>query len=171
MDKPTRSDKYNLNYIMIKSLYFGLTVNIIGPGTLLFVCYYLDINRQWSNPMVGYDNANILFILIAVLSLINFGWALWKKSMLQKTLMVKSEETLEEDLRENLAVHLKPIFIVIALVAVYGVGYYFLTGRFREAAFFEIISFVVFQFVRPRFGFIQKLIESQLDLLKTKKSA
>ncbi|MFQ5454378.1 MAG: hypothetical protein ACE5D6_09365, partial [Candidatus Zixiibacteriota bacterium] len=52
------------------------------------------------------------------------------------------------------------------VISLYGFIYFFLTGRFKEAVFFVVFSFLVFQIVRPRYGFIRKLIDSQKKLVE-----
>lgn len=131
-----RFDKFNMNHIIIKPLYFGLTANVVLPGALLFICYYLDTNRHWTEGLVSFETANTLFPVFAVLALINYGAALWMKNKLAGMPMIRRKETFEDDLANSLLEKTKPIFILISLAAVYGVLYYFLTTRFREAAFF-----------------------------------
>ena len=160
-----RFDKFNLNHIIIKPLYLGLTINIVLPGALLFICYYLDTNNIWTDPYVSFEFGNTLFVVFAILSLANSGLALWMKSKMVKSPMIKRAETFEDDLAKSLLVKSKQIFLIISMVAVYGILYYLLTVRFREAAFFTVFSFVVFQFVRPRIGFVQGLIDKQKKLV------
>ena len=159
-------DKFNLTHIIIKPLYFGLAANIIFPGLLLFVCYYLDINSLYTDPVISFELGNTLFILLAALTLANAGLALWMKHQMANSPMIRSKESFEDDLAVSLLEKSKPIFLVIALIAVYGIIYYFLAIRFREAAFFAVFSFLVFQFVRPRVGYVKSLIDKQEKLVE-----
>ncbi len=163
-----RFDKYNLHRMIIKPLYLGVLLNIVIPGALLFVCYYLHNNDSYTNRIVELESANTLFIVFAVLALINSGAALWMRQKLYVTPLVTSKEKLEEELTIALLEKIRPIYLLISFIAVYGISYYFLTTRFQESAFFVVFSFLVFQVVRPRLGFIQKLIDAQLKLLETK---
>ncbi len=161
-----RFDKYNLHKMIIKPLYLGVILNIILPGAMLFVCFYLSNNNSYTNRIVGFESANTLFIIFAVLGVINTGVALWMRQKLLSTPMVTSKENFEEELTLALLEKIRPVYILISIIAVYGVSYYFLTTRFQEAAFFVVFSFLVFQVVRPRIGYIQKLIDAQLKLLE-----
>ena len=165
-----RFDKYNLHKMIIKPLYLGVLLNIILPGAMLFVCFYLHNNNSYTNAIVDFDNANTLFILVAVLAIINSGLALWMKQKLFMTPMITDKENLENELTLALLEKIRPVYILISVISVYGIGYYFLTARFKEAAFFVVFSFLVFQVVRPRLGFIQKLIDAQLKLLENGQS-
>ncbi len=165
-----RFDKYNLHKMIIKPLYLGVLLNIVIPGAMLFVCFYLYKNNYYINAVFEDENANMLFIVIAILAIVNTGIALWIRQKLFTTSMVVNEEKFEEELTLSLFEKIRPVYILISVIAVYGVCYYFLTARFEEAAFFVILSFLVFQVVRPRVGFIQKLIDAQLKLLKNRQS-
>ena len=158
-------DAYNLHKIIIKPLYLGVFLNIMFPGALLFVCFYLDKNNLYTNGIVSFEFAETLFIIFAVLAIINSGLALWVRHKLFVTPMITSKENLESELTDSLLAKIRPIYILISIIAVYGVSYYYLTTRFQESAFFVIFSFLVFQIVRPRIGYIEKLIDAQLKLL------
>ena len=151
--------------MIIKPLYLGVLLNIVLPGAFLFVCYYMNNNNSYTNALVDFNTANILFYVFAVLALVNSGLALFMRQKLYSTQLVKSKENFEEELTLVLLEKIRPIFILISVISIYGVGYYFLTTRFKEAALFVVFSFIVFQVVRPRIGFIQKLIDAQMKLL------
>ena len=160
-----RFDKFDLHHMIIKPLYLGVILNIVFPGALLFLCYFLDNNNSYRTPLVSLDFTNKLFIICAVLTLVNAAVALYMRQKMFTTLLVMRKENLEEELTKILLVKIKPIFILIFIISLYGVGYYFLTTKFLEAAFFVVLSFLVFQVVRPRIGFIEKLIDAQMKLL------
>ena len=54
--------------------------------------------------------------------------------------------------------------MLIGAISLYGVIYFLLTGRFEETMFMVILSFIVFQIVRPRYGLVSKLIDTQYAL-------
>lgn len=151
--------QYNVNHIIAKSLYFGLVLNIIFPAVLIYICYYFDQNRTMLNR-VG-DFAYNLFIIIALLSLVQAGLAFFMRNKILNRPVIESKGTFSEDLARALGQHVRPVFILIALIAVYSFIYFFLTGRFKESLMLTIFSFLVFQVVRPRFGFVRKLIKIQ----------
>ena len=161
-----RFDKYNIHKMIIKPLYLGVFLNIMIPGALLFVCFYLFKNNLYTDRIVGLESGDILFIVFAVLALINSGLALWMRQKLFAIPMVKNKDDFEKELTLSLLEKMRSVYILITAISVYGVGYYFLTARFEESAFFVVFSFLVFQVVRPRVGFTQKLIDAQLKLLE-----
>ena len=63
--------------------------------------------------------------------------------------MVKREESFELDIAAELTRRSKPVFLMIAAVAIWGYLWFVLTGQFFESAMFVIFSFIVFQAVRP----------------------
>ncbi|MDZ4722462.1 MAG: hypothetical protein SGI97_00900 [candidate division Zixibacteria bacterium] len=161
----TQLDSYDINKIIVKPLYFGLVNNILLPMVFLFICYYLNTKGTVENK-VG-DSANMLFYIFVALALAETGAALWLRASLFKKPMVKSLETLGDDIGDGLLRALRPVFLIIASISVYGLVYFMLTGRFNEAVMLVVFSFVVFQFVRPRFGMADKLIEQQTALAKS----
>ncbi len=161
---PILDDEYDLNRIIIKPLYFGLVVNVLVPMGLLLAAYYLDQNQTWYNR-IG-DDANLLFYAIIAVSVAQAAVALWWRSKMMTQPMVSSEATFEDDLVHSLVMRSKPIFYLIALIAVWGFLYFYFTARFEETLMIALFSFVVFQVVRPRFGFVRKLIVAQKELVK-----
>jgi len=158
------NDKYDLTRIIIGPLYFGLVVNVLIPMGLLLVCFYFESNASWYNRIGG--SANALFYVIAVLSVAQGGLALWRRGQLMNQPMIRRKENFEEDFKRALLGRSRHISLIIALIAVYGFVYFMLTARFKETVFLVFFSFLIFQVVRPRFGFIRKLIARQEELVE-----
>jgi hypothetical protein len=155
--------KYDINQIVARPLYFGLLVNVLIPIGLLFVCYYIDRNNPLPNK-IG-DFANSLFFIFCVLAILEaVGAVLWRNVLLKQQ-MVRREETFQSDLIQGMMSRLRPVFLVIAAISIYGFVYFYLTGRFLETMAFVLFSFLTCQVVRPRPGGIRKLIESQEKFL------
>ena len=161
---PLSDDKYDLNKIIVKPLYFGLVVNVLIPMGLLFACYYFE-GQQSGYNRIG-ESANPVFYLFCACALAQAAVALWWRSRLMKQPMIRKQETFEHDLIANLASVSQQIFVIIAAISLWGLVYYYLTARFKETVVLVLFSFIVFQFVRPRFAFIRKLIASQEELVK-----
>ena len=155
-------DDFNLSPIIARPLYFALGVNIVLPMILLGICYYVDKNSPLDNK-VG-DFANPLFYLFAFFAATEAALAYWLRYRSLHAPMIRKEETFEEDFSEQLLVRSRPVFLIIAGISIYGYLYFYLTGRFPEAILFVVISFVVFQFVRPRFGGVRKILRHQKAL-------
>lgn len=164
MNPRSENDQYDLHKMLVKPLYFGLFTNIIVPMALLMVCFYLN-NNYFMGNRVG-NNANILFYILGAVSVAQAGGSLWWRSKLLSLPMIKHEETFEHDLTSELHRRLRPVFVVIAGISVYGYVYFFLTGRFNESVFMVFFSFIVFQVVRPRLGSLRKLIARQKEHAK-----
>lgn len=163
MNQEVIDDKFDLAKIIIKPLYFGLIVNIAVPMVLLMVCYYMS-NHYYMENRIG-TFANKLFYIFGAMALAEAGLALWWRSSLFKKPMIRRVETFESDFASSLLSRIRPIFMVIASICIYGYIYYFASGRFQEAVFFVVFSFVVFQVVRPRYGWVRKLISYQKSLV------
>jgi len=155
-------EDFDYNRIIIKPLYFGLISNIIIPMALLLVCYYLESKKILGN-MAG-DFASTLFYIFAVVSIAQAGLALWWRTVVFKKPMIKRQETFEHDFTIAVLERSKPIFLLIAAISIYGYIFFFVTAQFKEAVFFVVFSFVVFQVVRPRIGFLKSAIKTQIEL-------
>lgn len=156
-------DRYDLARMIAASLYQGILINILLPAGLLMVAYFLDQRGAVSNSVGGF--ANTLFYVLAVVTLAEGVVALlWRQKTLHQP-MIHRRETFEEDIREGLKDRLRPIFLLIAAMALNGFIYYLLTGRFKEAMAFVLLSFVSFQIVRPRYGMLRTVVKTQEELV------
>jgi hypothetical protein len=157
-------DKFDLPKMIIKPLYFGMGVNVLAPMAILLVCFYLNQHVYMPNR-VG-TMANTLFWLFGVMALSEAGLALWWRFRLMRKPMVRRQETMEEDIRAELLRRSRPVFVMIASISLWGYLYFFLAGRFEESVFFVLFSFIVFQVVRPRYGYVRQLIRRQREMLE-----
>ncbi len=165
MSGKINKDEIDQHYIMIKPLYFGLIVNILIPMALILVCYFIETKSGGRLNRIG-DFANSLFYILIAIGIAQSLLAFWMRQKLYGEPMVKSAESFQEDMAHGLLAKSRPIFTIIAIVALYGIAYYFLTGRFLETVVIVFFSFAAFQVVRPRFGFLEKLIAKQAELLE-----
>lgn len=165
MTKQSFDSDTNLTKVIIRPLYFGLVVNILVPMGLLLFCYWLDQRNALHNQLGS--GADDLFYLFLAFSAGQAGLAVWYRHRLSKQPMVSSLETFERDFSDSLLKQSRPVFLLIAGIALFGLIYFFLTARFTEAVTFMVLSFVVFQVVRPRYGYVEKLIEKQRALAES----
>lgn len=163
MNERNKNPEYDIMAMIAKPLYFGMMVNILLPAGLLFICYYLSNNYQLDNQIP--DLANSLFYIFAFLALAQGGLALWWRNKKYAAPMIRRPETFEADFTHGLLDRSRPIFLLIASSAGWGLIYFFLTARFQEAAMFVVYSFVLFQVVRPRIGMVEKLLAEQEELV------
>jgi FtsH-binding integral membrane protein len=162
MNIDIHDDDYDLSPIIARPLYFALGVNVLAPMIILGICYYFHTRSPLDNK-VG-DFANSLFYLFVGLAATEAAFAYWLRYRTLHEPMIRREETFVADFSEQLLVRSRPVFVIIAGISVYGYAYFYLTGRFPEAMLFVVTSFVVFQFVRPRFGGVRKILRHQKDL-------
>lgn len=158
-------EDYDLSRIIVRPLYFGMMVNIIGPMLLLALCYYLNNSQQVANK-VG-ELRTTLFYVFAAGALIEAGAALWLRQRMFRMPMIRRLETFEEDFSDELLKRSRIVFMVIASICIWGFLFFFLTGLFLEAVAFVILSFIVFQLVRPRYGSTRKLVVAQEKLARS----
>lgn len=162
-------DKLDMSRIIAKVLYLGMFLNVLLPGALLGACYYYD--QQYPRHGEAGDMANFLFYIFATLALAQAGYAIWWRGKRYNQPMVKSQATMEDDLVSGLAAASKPIFVLVAAISGWGYLYFIITGRFKESLVLVLLSFVVFQIVRPRYSLMKKVIDRQIELLDKGKSA
>ncbi len=153
---------FDLSSIVIKPLYFGLFINILIPTVLLLVCYYIETHGSLHNQL-GLE-AGTYFYIFAGAAVVEAGVALWYRFKLLSRPMVRAIGSAEADIKEQLSARLKPVFMMVAAISFWGVLFYALTGRFESSLLFVVFSFIVFQFIRPRYGSVQKLIDKQLAM-------
>lgn len=156
------NSNFDLSAIVIKPLYFGLFINILIPTVLLLVCYYIETHGSLHNQL-GLD-ANLYFWIFAAAAIVEAGFALWYRYKLLARAMIRSLTTAEADIKEQLTERLTPVFMLVSATSLWGVLFYALTGRFEDSLLFIVFSFVVFQFIRPRYGSVQKLIDKQMAM-------
>jgi len=166
---PRQNDEYDLTGMVAKPLHFGMFINVIIPAGLLFICYYIHNTYYPSNSIP--ELANPLFYVFLVLSLFQAGLALWWRNRKFQEPMIRREESFEQDMIREIAARSRPVFILIASISIWGYIYFALTGRFQETSGFVLISFIVFQVVRPRYGSVRKLVRYQQELVEQGKLA
>lgn len=162
-------DRYDLHSLIVRPLYFGMVFNVLIPAGLLLVCYWFDGRQTIYNSLGAF--ANTLFYIFMALALVEAGLALWWRNQSLDKPMIKTKETFEEDLGRGILERSRPVFLMVAGISLYGIVYFFLTGRFKETLVFVLFSFIVFQVVRPRLGLLRKLIVRQQQLVDEGKLA
>lgn len=155
-------DPIDIHRIVAKPLYFGLMSNVLIPMALLLLCFYHDKYYGFENKLG--ELANSLFYVFLLLAATEGAFAYWWRIKLLSKPMVRRKETFQQDVMSRLHCISRRVFLVIAAISLYGYLYYFLTGRFTETVFMVLFSFIVFQFVRPRLGAVNKIIEQQYKM-------
>jgi len=159
----TEYEQYDLNRLQARPLYFGLAVNVVAPVALLFGCYYAWNNYFLENRLG--DTANPAFYAIIAIAILKTLLALWWRRKVLASPMIREGESFEQSLLEALMKGTRQVFVLLASISLWGHAYILLTGRFNEGAFVVLLSFLAFQFVRPRLGAVKKLIDHQRKLV------
>lgn len=157
---------YDLNRIIVRSLYFGLLTNIIVPAVLLYGCFYLSGHRYMPNRLG--EAGNWLYYVLVVISLLQGGLAVWWRQKRYARPMIRTQESMEQDLAQGLLVASRPVFVLIAAVSLWGCLYFLLTGRFNESVFLVLLSYLIFLVVRPRYGSLKRFVDRQQELFQQK---
>ncbi len=163
-NEDTSGDKYDVTSLVAKPLYFGMVLNVMLPAAILFLCYYANNNYFVENRIPSMANA--LFYVFAAFAVAESGLAVWWRNKRFQEPMIHSEKTFERDLLMTLIAFSRKLFLLTTSISVWGFVYFLLTGRFQECAVFVILSFLVFQVVRPRYGSVRKLIAAQEELVE-----
>ena len=162
-------DRYNVVEMVARPLYFGLGVNVLAPASLLMVCYWVANHYHVGDSIPQY--ADIVFYVFVALSLGQAAYALMWRGRAFKEPLCRRKETIEQDVKHGILTRSRRVFLLIASISIWGFIFFPLTGRFQETALFVVFSFVVFQVVRPRYGFVRKLLLYQEDLVEQGKLA
>lgn len=156
-------EKYvDITHILIKPLYMGLVINILIPTGFLFLIYLIEKGGGLTSKVGDADGA--VFALLAIVAVGLCAYAFWLRRSLGKRPMIRNIASFDRDFTTGLMAGSRQVFILIASIAGLGVLYYFLTGQFRESVIAVVASFVVFQIVRPRYGYVYRLMEQQWEM-------
>jgi hypothetical protein len=155
-------DKYevDLTRVLVKPLYLGLLMNIFIPVVILVIAYYID-KSGGKEAMVAPESLNVIFWALAAVAVADGVVAVFLKQKLFYAPMIQTKETFEDDLAAGVFRSSLVCFAVTAAITIYGLVIYILGGTFRDLLLFVFISFIAFQLVRPRFGFLKKVIAAQ----------
>lgn len=155
-------DKYDVDLakVLVKPLYIGLLMNIFVPVVILAVAYYID-KGGGKEALIPAETLNIIFWVLAAVAVADGAVAIVLKQKLFYTPMIQTKETFEDDLTAGVFRSSLVCFAVTGAITICGLVVYILGGTFRDLLLFVFISFIAFQLVRPRFGFLKKVITAQ----------
>jgi len=153
------SHDVDINRALVKPIYLGLAMNIFFPSVVALAIYFLESEGGVRVPEPG--NSDLLLWILAAVAVIDGALAIFFRQKRFYAPMIKSEQTFADDFYAGVMTASILVFSLCAAIAVYGVVVYFITGTFDYLLFFVILSFVAFQIVRPRPGFLKKVLEAQ----------
>ena len=152
--------KIDLNRLLIRPLYFGLLLNILIPVVLLAITYFLEKKDVMSGTFDP-DTYSVLFWIFCVLAIVDGVLTFVIRQKLFFAPMVMTKETFEDDLMQGFFKNSIVCYAMAMAIAVYGFVLFFLGGSFETMVLFVLISMIAYQFIRPRFGFAEKVIAAQ----------
>jgi hypothetical protein len=154
----------DLNRVLIKPVYWGLLMNIFMPVLFLGIAYYLD--RSARENVLSLDrNLNIFFWALVAVSLGDGIMAITFKQKRFFTPMIRSKETFEDDLTRGVFRESIICYSLTTAISLYGLVFYLMGGAFSAMFLFVFISFIAFQLIRPRYGFLEKVVAAQEKLV------
>jgi hypothetical protein len=150
----------DLNKLLIKPLYLGLMMNIFIPVLILGIAYYIDVSGGRSSTVPD-ETLNIIFWALAIVSVLDGIAAIIVKQRLFFQPMIRSKETFEDDLTSRVTTVSIICYSMTTSVAVYGFVLYLFSGKFDHFLLFVFISFIAFQLIRPRYKFMERVVQAQ----------
>jgi len=149
----------DINRALVKPIYIGLAMNVFFPSVVALVVYFIESEGGKIAP-AAYPNDLLLWAL-AGLAVMDGAVAIFFKQRRFFVPMIRSKESFAEDFYAGVTSSSILVFALCAAIAVYGVVAYFLSRTFDYLLFFILLSFIAFQIVRPRAGFLKKVLEAQ----------
>ena len=160
-------NKYNvdLNAVLVKPLYFGLLMNIFMPATLLLIAYFME-QGEIMKRQLSFTNGDLLFWILLAMAVIDGAVAIFMRQKLFFAPMILTKETFTDDLTARVLKASIVCYAITTAISVYGFALYMASGGFDRLFLFIFISFIAFQIIRPRHGFLKKVIEAQEKLVE-----
>lgn len=137
-----------------------MAINVFFPMTLLVIAYFMsqssgrdimEMTSQWNT---------IAWVLLAV-AVVDGALAIFLRQKLFMAPLIRSEATFEEDLKAGATRASITCYAMTSAISIYGFVLFILSGDSRTMFLFILMSFIAFQIVKPRRGFIEKVIETQ----------
>ncbi len=155
-------NKYNvdLSRALIKPLYMGLLINIFIPVLILGIAYYMEQGRAIETQMSA-EELNIFFWVLAAVAIADGAVAIILKQKRFFAPMIRSKETFEQDFTNGVFTASIMCYALTSVISIYGLVFYILGGTLAHLFFFVFVSFIAFQLIRPRLGFLEKALAAQ----------
>ncbi|MFH2036113.1 MAG: hypothetical protein ABIJ45_06890 [Candidatus Zixiibacteriota bacterium] len=153
----------NINSLLIKPLYLGLLMNMFIPVVIILIGYYLNNQSLESKATDG--TLSLIFWIFVGVSAMDGGVAFYFKQKLFFQPMIYSRETFDDDLKNGIFTNSIVCFALTTSISIYGLVYFLIENDFKQMIFFVFISIIAFQLVRPRPGFLKKIVAHQEELM------
>ena len=155
-------NKYNvdINAVLIRPLYMGMLINIFFPITLLIIAYFMS-QSSGQDVMQMTSKWDVLAWVLLALALFDGIAAILIRQKQFMAPLIRSAATFEEDLKAAAFRISITCYAMTTAISIYGFVLFLISGDFRTMFMFILISFIAFQIVKPRRGFIEKVINVQ----------
>jgi len=150
----------DINAVLVKPLYMGLLINIFVPGILVLIAYLKSESIGLSTG-ISLSNMDTLFWVFLIVAVADGGIAIFLRQRFFMTPMIRTRETFAEDITAGAFKASIVCYALTTSIAIYGFVYFLISQRFNAFFIFVFISFIGFQIIRPRHGFLKKVIEAQ----------
>lgn len=157
--------KVDLTSVIVKPLYMGLLMNLLTPVVFLGVAYYLDETGGRDLP-IQETRLNLLFWVLTAAAIVDGAVAYFLKRKLFFKPLIRSRESFADDFAAGVFRVSLICYSLGMAIAVYGLAFFFLGGEFVHLFFFVFLSFITFQVVRPRMGFLEEVLAAQEKLVE-----
>lgn len=159
--------RYDTIAMLSKPMMLGMLINVLMPALLVVYCYW----RQSTDPPTLSEPNLVMLAMLGMVSISEIGISLFFKYRLLKVPMVTDAAQAEAQMGQVLIRHSVICHSLLASIAVYGAIGFTLWGDFRLMIGAAVVSFLAYQFIRFRIGFVEKFVEAQENFLKTGKAA
>jgi hypothetical protein len=153
-------EEIDLNAILVKPLYLGLLINIFVPAVVVGIIYFMEDAAGQISSGISEESRLLFFILMGV-AIIDGGLAIYIKHKRGSVPLVRSRESFEEDIGTAMFRTSLICTAITSSISLYGLVIYLAGGTFDQLLFMVFISFVAFQLIRPRHGYLKKVISEQ----------
>ncbi len=150
----------DINAILIKPLYMGMLINIFFPMTLLIVAYFMSQSSGQDVMKITSKWDVIAWVFLAV-AVVDGIVAILLRQKLFMVPLIRSEASFEDDLKAGAFRVSMTCYAMTTAISIYGFVLFLIGGDFRTMFLFILMSFIAFQLVKPRRGFIEKVIQAQ----------
>ena len=150
----------DLSHVLVKPLYMGLLINIFIPVLILGIAYYME-SEHAIEARLSTNDLNLFFWALAAVAIADGAVAILLKQKRFFAPMIKSKETFEEDFEAGVFRGSIICYALTSMISVYGLVFYVLGRTLAHLFFFVFVSFIAFQLIRPRLGFLEKVLKAQ----------
>ena len=162
MDNDYPEYEIDLYAVLVKPLYLGMLINLFIPLAIVGIAYYIEQQGSFGTPLQA-ESFDILFWVLLAVALLDGVMAIFLKQKMFFAPMIKSRSSFEEDFKAGVFRASLICYGLTSAISIYGLVVYLAAGTFQQLLLFVFISFIAFQLIRPRIGFLKKVLAAQRE--------